>query len=99
MSPDPVPYADFLCALAAGFFAAASFDAFFPAIGIRSLSVRRRLAGLLALFLRRLGRMPRTKALTVRMTEQGLIIRFDRPVAFADRFLHGLNIDDLNSTS
>jgi hypothetical protein len=34
MSPDPVPYADFLCALAAGFFAAASFDAFLPAIGI-----------------------------------------------------------------
>jgi hypothetical protein len=34
MSPDPVPYADFLCALAAGFFAAASFAGFFPAIGI-----------------------------------------------------------------
>jgi hypothetical protein len=33
------------------------------------------------------------------MTEQGLIIRFDRPVAFADRFSHGFNIDDLNFTS
>jgi hypothetical protein len=28
------PYADFLCALAAGFFAAASFAGFLPAIGI-----------------------------------------------------------------
>lgn len=34
MSPYAVPYADFLCALAAGFFAAASFDAFLPAMGI-----------------------------------------------------------------
>jgi hypothetical protein len=39
------------------------------------------------------------KHLARRMTEQGLIIRFDRPVAFADRFSHGFNIDDLNFTS
>jgi hypothetical protein len=33
MSPDAVPYADFRCTLAAGFFAAVSFAAFLPAMG------------------------------------------------------------------
>lgn len=32
------------------------------------------------------------------MPEQCLIIGFDGPIAFTDRFLHGLNIDNLNST-
>jgi hypothetical protein len=27
--------------------------------------------------------------------EQGLVVRFDRPVAFADRFLQSFNIGDL----
>ena len=30
--------------------------------------------------------------------EQCLVVGFDGPVAFADRFLRGLNIGDLNST-
>ena len=36
------------------------------------------------------------EALAVRMTEQGMIIRFDGPVAFADGLLQGFNIGDLN---
>jgi hypothetical protein len=39
------------------------------------------------------------EALAVRMTEQGMIIRFDGPVAFADRLPHSLKIGDLNFTS
>jgi hypothetical protein len=39
------------------------------------------------------------KQLVRRMSEQGLVVRFDRPVAFTNRFPHRLNIGDPNFTS